>query len=148
MRIDALDKLDKIHYYNTLHGNLVKWWSVKMQENTEEAEAAEEAGAQYDADAAAEELLADALGYAAEPAGDMNYLASGSDPRGYGYGLDGSDLSIPTAEEAFGENSGLDPETAAAAMEIFNRLQAEAAADAAAKQAEIEAAKLAAGQTD
>ncbi|MBR6156301.1 MAG: hypothetical protein IKQ27_05030 [Lachnospiraceae bacterium] len=138
MRIDRLDKLDKIHYYNTLHGNLVKWWSVNMIGMNEAPE--ENTDAAYDPDAAAEELLADALGYGS----DMDYLKTGSDPRGYGYGLDGSQLKVPTAEEAFGEDSGMDPEAAAAAMEIFNRLQAEAAADEAAKQAEIEAAMRAA----
>ena len=140
MRIDSLDKLDKIHYYNTLHSNIVKWWSVNMigmdeaQEDTTGADA-------YDPDAAAEELLADALGYGNN---DGDYLKTGSDPRGYGFGLDGTNLAVPTAEEAFSEENGMDPEAAAAAMEIFNRLQAEAAADEAAKQAEIEAAKQAA----
>ena len=140
MRIDYLDKLDKIHYYNTLHSNIVKWWSVNMvgmdtpQEETGGGEA-------YDPDAAAEELLADALGYGN---GDGDYLKTGSDPRGYGFGLDGTKLAVPSAEEAFGEASGMDPEAAAAAMEIFQRLQAEAAADEAAKQAEIDAARRAA----
>ncbi len=140
MRIDCLDKLDKIHYYNKLHGNMVKWWSVNMvgmEAPQEEASAAEE----YDPDAAAEELLADALGYGN---GDGDYLKTGSDPRGYGYGLDGTQLAVPSAEDAFGEGSGMDPEAAAAAREIFDRLQAEAAADKAAKQAEIEAALRAA----
>lgn len=140
MRIDCLDKLDKIHYYNTLHGNLVKWWSVNMVGTNESQETEADTG-NYDPDAAAEELLADALGYGSS-SGD--YLKTGSDPRGYGYGLDGTTLAVPTAEEAFGENSGMDPEAAKAAMEIFNRLQAEAAADEAAKQAEIEAARRAA----
>ena len=62
----------------------------------------------------AEELLADALG---------------GDP----------DLGDPV--RAFSEEAGMDPEAASAAMEIFNRLQAEAAADEARKMAEIEAAK-------
>ena len=64
----------------------------------------------------AEELLADALG---------------KDP-------------YPVQEDPFGTLQDTDPEAAAAAMEIFNRLQAEAAADEAARQAEIEAVKLAA----
>ena len=140
MRIDCLDKLDKIHYYNTLHSNIVKWWSVNMvgMDTPQEETAGGEA---YDPDAAAEELLADALGYGN---GDGDYLKTGSDPRGYGFGLDGTKLAVPSAEEAFGEESGMDPEAAAAAMEIFQRLQAEAAADEAAKQAEIDAARRAA----
>ena len=140
MRIDYLDKLDKIHYYNTLHSNIVKWWSVNMVGmDTPQEETA--GGEVYDPDAAAEELLADALGYGN---GDSDYLKTGSDPRGYGFGLDGTKLAVPSAEEAFGEESGMDPEAAAAAMEIFQRLQAEAAADEAAKQAEIDAARRAA----
>lgn len=123
MRIDRLDKLDKIHYYNTLHGNLVKWWSVNMVGMEEGPEADSENA--YDPDAAAEELLADALGY-----GNVQKAQSGFE----------NAPAVPTAEEAFGEGSGMDPEAAAAAMEIFQRLQAEAAADEAAKQAEIEAA--------
>ncbi len=131
MRIDCLDKLDKIHYYNTLHGNLVKWWSVNMI-GMDEPQASEQ-GAAYDPDAAAEELLADALGY-----------GSANQGMEYGYRTDGNNQPVPDAKEAFGENSGMDPEAAQAAMEIFNRLQAEAAADEAAKQAEIEATRRAA----
>ncbi len=140
MRIDCLDKLDKIHYYNTLHSNLVKWWSVNMigLDTPQEENGGTDT---YDPDAAAEELLADALGYGN---GEGDYLKTGSDPRGYGYGLDGTQLAVPSAEDAFGEDSGMDPDAAAAAREIFDRLQAEAAADEAAKQAEIEAALRAA----
>ena len=133
MRIDRLDKLDKIHYYNTLHSNLLKWWSVNMVGMDNPAEEANATA--YDPDAAAEELLADALGYGTDPNYTRNTGKNGSNEQ---------DLRIPTAEEAFGENSGLDPEAAKAAMEIFNRLQAEAAADEAAKKAEIEAAMRAA----
>lgn len=143
MRIDCLDKLDKIHYYNTLHSNLVKWWSVNMI-GLDTPQTENSAADRYDPDAAAEELLADALGYGSS---DGDYLKTGSDPRGYGFGLDGTRLAVPSAEEAFGEESGMDPEAAAAAREIFQRLQAEAAADEAAKQAEIEAARRAAEGT-
>ena len=131
-----MEKLDRINFYENMHSHLVKWWNVNMidpEEAKEEEEAEEES---YDADAAAEELLADALG------GDAaeGFLGN-SDSRGYGYGLDGSDLTVPEPEDVFNEDNGMDPEAIAAAMEIFNRLQAEAAADEAAKQAEIEAAK-------
>ena len=138
IRIDCLDKLDRINFYQNMHSHLVKWWTFQMVENEPEETGEEE---DYDADAAAEQLLADALG-ANETEGESYF--GDSDPRGYGYGLDGSDLSIPDPEEAFSEDN-MDPEAAAMAMEIFNRLQAEAAADEAAKQAEIEAAKVAAG---
>ena len=117
MRIDRLDKLDKIHYYITLHSNLLKWWSVNMVGMDNPAEEANDTA--YDPDAAAEELLADALGYGTDPNNTRNTGKNGSNEQ---------DLRIPTAEEAFGEN----------------RLQAEAAADEAAKKAEIEAAMRAA----
>ncbi|MCR5250837.1 MAG: hypothetical protein K6E50_09560 [Lachnospiraceae bacterium] len=141
MRIDRMEKLDRIKFYETMHSNLVKWWNVNMVEPDEvtEEEAAEEDD--YDADAAAEELLADALSVDAAE----GYIGN-TDSRGYGYGLDGSDLSVPEPEDVFNEDNGMDPEAVAAAMEIFNRLQAEAAADEAAKQAEIEAAKASAAE--
>ena len=124
MRIDRLDKLDRINFYQSMHSNLVKWWSFTMTEpeNCIEQEDEELLGDDasydegYDPDAMAEELLADALGQDAYPA----------------------------ADDPFESMRDMDPEAAAAAMEIFNRLQAEAAADEAAKQAEIEAVKLAA----
>ena len=126
-----MDKLDKINFYQSMHSNLVKWWTFNMVDPGELIEESEEEDREalydgerdmsdYDADAMAEELLADALGA----------------DSGFGFGE-----GVPDAESAFSEEAGLDPEAAAAAMEIFNRLQAEAAADEAAKQAEIEAAK-------
>ncbi|MBR5419518.1 MAG: hypothetical protein IK115_00065 [Lachnospiraceae bacterium] len=144
MRIDCMDKLDRLNFYSTMHSNLVKWWFVNMTEPEEEAEETEEEE-YYDADAAAEELLADALGEGSDEPENDDPLFTHTDSRGYGYGLDGSDLSIPQAEDVFSEEAGMDPEAAAVAMEIFQRLQAEAAADEAAKQAEIEAAKAAQG---
>ena len=30
MRIDRMDKLDKINFYAAMHSNLVKWWSFTM----------------------------------------------------------------------------------------------------------------------
>ena len=137
MRIDRMDKLDRINFYQAMHSNLVKWWTFNMvdpedlieESDEEDSEALFDSERDYDADAMAEELLADALGADADTAFPM---ADG----GYGFG-DG----VPDAESAFSEEAGMDPEAAAAAMEIFNRLQAEAAADEAAKQAEIEAAK-------
>lgn len=134
MRIDCLDKLDRINFYQNMHSNLMKWWTFQMVENEEEESGDED----YDADAAAEQLLADALG---SNETESESFFRDSDPRGYGYGLDGSDLSVPEPEDVFNEENGMDPEAVATAMEIFNRLQAEAAADEAAKQAEIEAAK-------
>ena len=53
-RLDCMERLDRDKYYSKLHGNMVKWWNVSIEENTAEEE--------YDPDAAAEELLADALG--------------------------------------------------------------------------------------
>lgn len=133
MRIDRMDKLDRINFYQNMHSNLVKWWTFNMvdpdellEENDQELLPELE---DYDADAMAEELLADALGE------DADIAFPGA---GYGFGNDHEGAA--DAENLF-ENSDLDPEAAAAAMEIFNRLQAEAAADEAAKQAEIEAAK-------
>ena len=119
MRIDRLDKLDRLNFYQAMHSNLVKWWSFTMTEpekclEQEDEELLEdmEGGSGYDADAMAEELLADALG-------------------GESY----------SADDPYGGISDMDPEAAAAAMEVFNRLQAEAAADEAARQAEIDAAR-------
>ena len=133
MRIDRMDKLDRINFYQNMHSNLVKWWTFNMvdpdellEENDQELLPELE---DYDADAMAEELLADALGK------DADTAFTGA---GYGFGNDHEGAA--DAKNLF-ENSDLDPEAAAAAMEIFNRLQAEAAADEAAKQAEIEAAK-------
>ena len=121
MRIDRMDKLDKINFYAAMHSNLVKWWSFTMVEAKELKEDGDDPDDLfdqerdgYDADAMAEELLADALG---------------------------GDLDLPDPQQAFSEEAGMDQEAAAAAMEIFNRLQAEAAADEAKKLAEIEAAK-------
>lgn len=135
MRIDRMDKLDRINFYQAMHSNLVKWWTFNMVDPDELLEGEEQELLpeleDYDADAMAEELLADALGEDADtafPGGNMGYaFGSGSE-------------ETAEAEDAFA-NSDLDPEAAAAAMEIFNRLQAEAAADEAAKLAEIEAAK-------
>ena len=133
MRIDRMDKLDRINFYQNMHSNLVKWWTFNMvdpdellEENDRELLPELE---DYDADAMAEELLADALGEDADTAFP-----------GAGYGFGNDHEGAADAKNLF-ENSDLDPEAAAAAMEIFNRLQAEAAADEAAKQAEIEAAK-------
>ena len=135
-----MDKLDRINFYQAMHSNLVKWWTFNMvdpgdliEESDEEDREAlfdgERDMSDYDADAMAEELLADALGADADTAFPLH-------DGGFGFGE-----GVPDAENAFSEEAGLDPEAAAAAMEIFNRLQAEAAADEAAKQAEIEAAK-------
>ena len=53
-RFDCMERLDRDKYYSNLHGNMVKWWNVSVEEKAAEEE--------YDPDAAAEELLADALG--------------------------------------------------------------------------------------
>lgn len=103
VRIDRLDKLDKINFYGRMHGRIVKWWNVNMTEADMETAGMTVADDGYDADSAAERLLNEALS------------GNGS-------------TEIP-------------PE----ALEIYNRLQAEAEADEAAKQAEIEEAKRKAG---
>ncbi len=100
-RLDRMEKIDKDKYYSDLHSNMVKWWKVKIESSEEP----------YDPDAAAEELLTEALG-------DKLYF-------------DDDEIEVPEGSD----------EIAAQAMEIYNRLQAEAAADEAAKQAEIEMAK-------
>ena len=103
-RFDHMEKLDRDKYYDKLHSNMVKWWNVSIEEKQED---------KYDPDAAAEELLADALG-------EKYY---------------DDDIGIPEGSD----------EITAEAMEIYNRLQAEMAADEAAKQAEIEEAKRSMG---
>ena len=30
MRIDRMDKLDRINFYQNMHSNLVKWWTFNM----------------------------------------------------------------------------------------------------------------------
>jgi hypothetical protein len=110
VRIDRLDKLDRINFYGRMHGRVVKWWNVNMTEPDMDTDT-EMAGMTvaddgYDADLAAEQLLNEAL--------------SGTDST---------------------DSTDVPPE----ALEIFNRLQAEAMADEAAKQAEIEEAKRKAG---
>ena len=99
-RFDCMEKLDKDKYYDKLHSNMVKWWNVNIESPKEE----------YDPDAAAEELLADALG-------DKYF--------------ENDDIGIPEGTD----------EITAEAMEVYNRIQAELAADEAAKQAEIDAVK-------
>ena len=120
IRVDCLDKLDQINYHQKLRNNFVKWWSVNLTEPEPIGDDEEI----YDADAAAEELLNEAL-----------------------EGMDPEDLNAAESEsgEAAEPEIDLSDPTTAAAMEIFARLEAEAAADEAAKQAEIEAAKIAAG---
>ena len=141
MRIDRMDKLDRINFYQAMHSNLVKWWTFNMVDPDDLIEENEEdllpVSDDYDADAMAEELLADALGE------DADTSFPGAANMDFGFNQD----DIAAAQKAFSEDAGLDPEAAAAAMEIFNRLQAEAAADEAAKQAEIEAARALADST-
>ena len=141
MRIDRMDKLDRINFYQAMHSNLVKWWTFNMVDPDDLIEENEEdllpVSDDYDADAMAEELLADALGE------DADTSFPGAANMDFGFNHD----DIAAAQKAFSEDAGLDPEAAAAAMEIFNRLQAEAAADEAAKQAEIEAARALADST-
>ena len=138
-----MDKLDRINFYQAMHSNLVKWWTFNMvdpddliEDNDEELLPVSD---DYDADAMAEELLADALGE------DADTSFPGTAGMDFGFGLNKDDIA--EAQKAFSEDAGLDPEAAAAAMEIFNRLQAEAAADEAAKQAEITAARALADST-
>ena len=116
VRIDRLDKLDRINYYSKMHCHLVKWWNVNMVSPDSEEETSAADGDDYDPDAEAEKLIMEALG---DDAGEMAAEAS-ADP--------------------FGSREDISPD----ALEIYNRLMAEAAADEAAKQAEIEAAKAAA----
>ncbi|MCR4585072.1 MAG: hypothetical protein K5686_05050 [Lachnospiraceae bacterium] len=54
-RIDRMERLDRDKFYSSLHSNMVKWWNVNISDTAPEK-------AEYDPDAAAEELLADALG--------------------------------------------------------------------------------------
>ena len=118
IRVDCLDKLDQINYHQKLRGNFVKWWAVNLTEPEKIGDDEEI----YAPDAAAEELLTEALGIT--DSGDENGAEAGGSPE-------------PEYDP--------DDPNMAAAMEIFARLEAEAAADEAAKQAEIEAAKIAAG---
>ena len=143
-RIASLDKLDKINYYSKMHTNLVKWWDVNITDPTkipvdgeafeddkdssdmESSDAAYAAADDYDADAVADKLLADALSEDFDASAGEGSVTDG--------GASGAEEMISTG----------DPEVDATAMEIYNRLKREAAADEAAKQAEIEAAKKAA----
>ncbi len=126
IRVDCLDKLDQIKYHQRLRNNFVKWWAVNLTE-PEKIGSDEDI---YDPDVAAEELLNEALG-----------------------SMDSDSMIPPVLDESASGVSEADGETdidlsdpaTAAAMEIFARLEAEAAADEAAKQAEIEAARIAAG---
>lgn len=77
----------------------------------------------YDPDAEAEKLIMEALG---EETGDSS--------------VNSSEGSSAVDTDPFGSQDDIPPD----ALEIYNRLMAEAAADEAAKQAEIEAAKAAA----
>ena len=126
VRIDRLDKLDRINYYSKMHCHLVKWWNVNMLTPDSEEEKDNASGDDgYDPDAEAEKLIMEALGGEAgsqDVSSDENQSTEGNDP--------------------FGSQADIPPD----ALEIYNRLMAEAAADEAAKQAEIEAAKAASGQ--
>lgn len=130
IRVDCLDKLDQISYHQKLRNNFVKWWAVNITE-PEKIGSDEEI---YDPDAAAEELLNEALGGMEVGEGEL----FGDIPAPHG------EAAGEAKEVAEPEIDMSDPATAEA-MEIFRRLEAEAAADEAAKQAEIEAAKIAAG---
>ncbi len=77
----------------------------------------------YDPDAEAEKLIMEALG---EDSGSTDVSSSAE--------------SSSFDSDPFGSQDDIPPD----ALEIYNRLMAEAAADEAAKQAEIEAAKAAA----
>ncbi|MBR4543698.1 MAG: hypothetical protein IKO53_05755 [Lachnospiraceae bacterium] len=124
VRIDRLDKLDRINYYSKMHCHLVKWWNVNMVTPDSEEESSGSDGADsYDPDAEAEKLIMEALG---EDAGDAD--------------AGGTAESSSAESDPFGSQDDIPPD----ALEIYNRLMAEAAADEAAKQAEIEAAKAAA----
>ena len=143
-RIASLDKLDKINYYSKMHTHLVKWWDVNITDPTkipvdgeafeddkdssdmESSDAAYAAADDYDADAVADKLLADALSEDFDASAVEGSVTDGESS--------GAEEMISTG----------DPEVDATAMEIYNRLMREAAADEAAKQAEIEAAKKAA----
>ncbi|MCR5011383.1 MAG: hypothetical protein K6A72_03510 [Lachnospiraceae bacterium] len=125
VRIDRLDKLDRINYYSKMHCHLVKWWNVNMVTPDSEEETTEGDGDDnYDPDAEAEKLIMEALG---EDLGNTDVSRQ----------ADASSV----AADPFSSQGDIPPD----ALEIYNRLMAEAAADEAAKQAEIEAAKVAAG---
>ena len=123
VRIDRLDKLDRINYYSKMHCHLVKWWNVNMvAPDSEEEAAVAEGDDAYDPDAEAEKLVMEAL---SDNAGSTDA---------------GSSDSSSATNDPFAAMDDIPPD----ALEIYNRLMAEAAADEAAKQAEIEAAKAAA----
>lgn len=126
-----------MNFYSKMHTNLVKWWDVNItdpakipvdgevyEDDESRVDKALNAADDYDADAVADKLLEDAL------SGDYDTGAA-------------ADTTGSTGEEFV--SSG-DPEVDATAMEIYNRLMSEAAADEAAKIAEIEAAKLKAAE--
>lgn len=123
VRIDRLDKLDRINYYSKMHCHLVKWWNVNMvTPDSEEENSGNDGEEGYDPDAEAEKLIMEALG---EDAGSTDVSSSAE--------------SLSFDSDPFGSQDDIPPD----ALEIYNRLMAEAAADEAAKQAEIEAAKAA-----
>ncbi len=124
-RVDRMDKLDQINYHSKMRSNFIKWWDVKLEDKKEE-ENPEEA---YDPDAAAEELLNEALGSESSMS-EESVSGNGDTPQAdLGY-TPSPDQPMPSTDDLTAE-----------AMEIYARLQAEAAADEAAKQAEIDAAK-------
>ena len=74
VRIDRLDKLDRINYYSKMHCHLVKWWNVNMvTPDSEEENSGNDGEEGYDPDAEAEKLIMEALG---EDAGSADVSSS------------------------------------------------------------------------
>ncbi|MCQ2522236.1 MAG: hypothetical protein MJ105_07645 [Lachnospiraceae bacterium] len=128
------DKVDKLNTYKNMRSNFIKWWNVKVQsdeESTKEDVPEDVNLATVDVSAIADDRERDAIANALALSNRSNIFAELMD----------AGIAPEVVEEDSAEADALMEEANA----IFARLQAEAAADEAAKAAEIEALKSSMG---
>lgn len=128
------DKVDKLNTYKSMRSNFIKWWNVKVQsdeESTKEDVPEDVNLATVDVSAIADDRERDAIANALALSNRSNIFAELMD----------AGIAPEVVEEDSAEADALMEEANA----IFARLQAEAAADEAAKAAEIEALKSSMG---
>lgn len=128
------DKVDKLNTYKSMRSNFIKWWNVKVQSDEESTkdDVPEDVNlATVNVSAIADDRERDAIANALALSNRSNIFAELMD----------AGIAPEVVEEDSAEADALLEEANA----IFARLQAEAAADEAAKAAEIEALKSSMG---
>lgn len=136
-----MDKLDQMNRKNSMHGNLIKWWSVNLvkEEISSDNNTANENSDLNSEDFTTSERIPDFSELETEGE-DLAKKILNENRRDNAF--EKASLLAKDETESFQDDDALAKE--AMANEIYERLMREAAADEAAKQAEIEAAKLAA----